>query len=133
MILARERTGSSALPRPVRREDKTRFCRRATVRHRGLTHFHAETSLLLIPGRLHITDHRTRVNHLQVRLLRGTHRSLSSSPHIHLSGCCELITNKNNNNKHIIQMRDCLRQHAALPFIILKAQPSQAEADPLEQ
>lgn len=54
-------------------------------------------------------------------------------PHIHLSGCCELITNKNNNNKHIIQMRDCLPQHSALPFIILKAHSSQAEADPTEQ
>lgn len=25
-------------------------------------------------------------------------------------------------------MRDCLRRHSATPFIILKAQPSQAEA-----
>ena len=30
-------------------------------------------------------------------------------------------------------MRDCLPQHSALPFIILKAQTSQAEADPTEQ
>lgn len=44
-----------------------------------------------------------------------------------LSGCCELITNGNNNHKHIIQIKDPLPKNFALPFIILKVRgPSQA-------
>lgn len=49
-----------------------------------------------------------------------TCHSFSNSPHISPSSCCELITNGNNNHKHITQIKDRLPKHFALPFIILK-------------
>lgn len=51
-----------------------------------------------------------------------TCHSLSKSPRFSISSCCQLITNRNNNHKHIIQIKDRLPKHFALPFIILKVQ-----------
>lgn len=51
-----------------------------------------------------------------------TCHSLSKSPRFSLSSCCQLITNRNNNHKHIIQIKDRLPKHFALPFIISKVQ-----------
>ncbi len=50
-------------------------------------------------------------------------RTYAYSPNAPLtfqSGCCKLITNENNNHKHIVQIKDRLSEHFALHFIIFK-------------
>lgn len=46
---------------------------------------------------------------------------LSNHANIAPCGCGELITNRNNNHKHIKQIKDRLPEHFAQPFIIFKS------------
>lgn len=71
---------------------------------------------------LHISDRCPVSIYCTCCCMGKTCHSLSNSPHNSLSDCCQLITNRNKNHKHIIQTKDRLPKHFALPSIILKVQ-----------
>lgn len=60
--------------------------------------------------------------------------ALSNSANIPQRSCGQLIADRNNNHKHIKQIKDRLPKHSAQPFIIMKsAEASLARASPAEE